>query len=464
MYGHLNEFGPRQLSNIFWGLGKLGPGVRRIVIELPIPLDHQPTIDDIVRMLLKKVKIYRKRLRPVNISNVFLGLAYLDYKRCRKFKAGCAPEIKNKLSDFTAQHLSNFAWALSKLHFEDEIGLLSAMDQASRQKIPEFSTRELCGFMQGMAALEYKDCHSLFSECMPVVESRLQLMTSREICTLVWVWAKAMYHPGEFILNAMLNQMCEHLIHGQHGMLSLTMLNAAHLNYTNPRLLVAADRFFLTNIPLGDYKVLDVCNMLWGLTIMNEVKKEHLTNAGQRLRRVVPELLSQTELNQLYQCYVNVRILRKELSGSLGEFLTPAMVQKCKESWIELQEQLVPTHTVRNVGYALKSMGMDMEAQKAPEVPININVAKNTNGRQVVVEIITSSRCAANNRALFSGPYMWRERILEVLNWEIVRVDQKRFEELPLLTDKTAYLESILPPQILKKDATKDKLNVPANC
>lgn len=403
--------------------------------------------------------MYRKKLLPVNISNVFLGLAYLDYKKCRKFKAGCAPEIKVKLPDFTAQQLSNFAWALSKLHFEDEIGLLPAMDQASRQIIPEFSPRELCGFMQGMATLKYDKCHSLFSECMPIVESRLQLMGSREICTLVWVWSKAMYHPGEAVLNAMLNQMCDHLVHGQHGILSLTVLNAAHLNYMNSKLSAAVDRFFKINIPLADYTVQDICNMLWGLTIMNEIGKEHLIHAGRRLKKVAPDLLSETELNQLYQCFINIKIMRKDLSSCLAEFLTPSMVQACKQSWIGLQQQLEPTHCVQNVGYALKGMGVDMNSQVAPEVPMNINIARNIHKRCVVVEIITASRCAVNNRALLSGPYMWRENVLKALKWEVVRVDQKTFEELPLLIDKRAYLESLLPSHFVEENVKDDGIN-----
>lgn len=445
MYEHLNEFGPRQLSNIFWGLGKLGPDIRPIQIQLPIKLPYSPRMDDIIRMLLKKAKIYRTKFLPVNFSNVFLGLAYLDYKRCRRFKAACAPCIKLKLKEFSAQQLSNFTWALSKLHFTDEVGLIPSIAEAAKDICREFSARELCGFMQGMVGLNYHDCESFFNACLPQIRASMLELSSREVSTLLWVWSRSMYHPGGTILDEAICQLNK-MVHGQHGVLAHTMLNLAHLNHHNEALLLLASKFLKLDVPLTDYKVQDICNLLWALAVMGDLSTEHLVHAERKLRNVLPESLSPTEMHQLYQCCIYAQLFMKEEYTNVKSFLSMQIMKQSRESWESHVENMEPANVISDIAYALEKAGFPMQSKLLLEIPVKVNCIIHPNS-QVAIEVITNARCFVNKRSKFSGPYLWRERVLKSKGWQIVRIDQHQFRSHPLLADKVSFLINELRSQ-----------------
>ncbi|GMH46081.1 hypothetical protein BSKO_14045 [Bryopsis sp. KO-2023] len=446
IHQHEAEFGPRQLANIFWGLGKCGEGIRQIEVDLPIKLPYPPTMDDVIRMLLKKVKGKRQHLRSVNFSNVFLGLAYLNYRKCKRFKIACAPYVKSELHNFTPQQLSNFTWALSKLTFVDEPGLLPAIAKTSIKMITKFSPRELCGLMQGMSALRYDGCQELFDDCMSVLRGQLSLLSAREVYTLIMVWSDSMYHPGETTLQAAAKHLSAQLLNGQHGLLASALMSLAHLGHDSPPLVLAATHFLKSNVPSTDFQARDVCNMLWALAMLNSLQKEHLICARKKLGKLVSGAVQDVEMNQLHQAQVHAKIFIKGVpEGSESALLWNDLAHQCRRKWIECQEHHPIPPGLNDVEYVLEGMGYVTREKWIQNVALKVRVASRPEEKKgFIVEVISGSRCFVNDRNKLSGPYLWRERVLTALGETVVRVDATTFKNSKLKVDKEKYLGSLL--------------------
>ncbi|KAJ1485278.1 hypothetical protein T484DRAFT_1794194, partial [Baffinella frigidus] len=141
------DFKPQAVSNLVWGLAKMGIKPNAVGVKPDAGL---------VEAMQGRATATAGDFKPQEVSNVMWGLAKMGVKTDAGLVKAMQRQATATAGDFTPQAVSNVVWGLAKMGVKPDAGLLEAMQRQARATAGDFKPQDIANLVWGLAKMGVK--------------------------------------------------------------------------------------------------------------------------------------------------------------------------------------------------------------------------------------------------------------------------------------------------------------------
>lgn len=435
---HAKTFDKRNIANVVWGMGKIGP----LLQAVPIPYITFEILMDAI-MDRAKGKTNREMFSHRHLSNFLYGLACLEHHRHKAQIEEFSVQAIHVMDDFLDSELSNFVWALGKFRHFDRKGVLAKAVQSAKKRVNSMGPQEISNFLWGLAVMEHLDCRDLLD--MLLVPHTQNLWTkdksSQTISMFVWSAHHLGFKIGSISADDLISspfsqaarvdtQQTVDLSNFQPQHVVTVLYAYSQFGYKSKRVdgfVLATKIFFLKFASLFNNQ--DVSMMAWSLMMMDELDGATMSRILYHVRYVKPtDPLSPEDVRQLYQCLLHLRLLHPEVVISQ---VIPSEVEKIwRGVWMVRQRTSPVPDWVSHALVHLEKMGYVCKARCMVGGIVNTTTLDFEDGMKYALEGLSYTRQYTNVVDAPRANITWKMRLLRTLGYEIVELEESKWEGL----------------------------------
>ncbi|CAD7698006.1 unnamed protein product [Ostreobium quekettii] len=425
-----DQFRPHHLSQIVWACSRLGHSV------LSIPAGDGTTAA-LIKLLVRRASETSADFTPMSISQLLYGLARLEYPGPLALLTPIVNMVGPQVGGFSAQGLSNTLWSLAKLNYRNHSGVVQSICNRLHSQIDEFGPQALANMAWALAVLRHGVSASTLQSIEEAAAAKSSQFRIMEMGMLLWAFRQLHYRPDkEFLENAATLAMRRMFTSFKPADASLYLMSCADWNFQAPGLISALKVRVLLQ---DDLELRHCCNVAWCLAILGDHDVEALSRVVAHILKYDSRHLSETQKRQLFQTFLSFRLFQPKCDINA---IVPKMLETaCKECWIECQQKSSLPPPVVEIMSVLRQIGFSCNCPHHLGGGLLVaGTALNRAGIRFAVEMITPMRCFNNSPSSLLGTYLWRERVLEALGWQVLRIWHDDWMGLSTLQMKRAFL------------------------
>lgn len=434
---HLDGFGNRNLVNVVWGLGKIGPLVKQISVP---SADFRSFMLGIGQQTLKSTR--RNKFSHRHLSNFVYGVACMEDSTLKSLVVTLAVQSKSIMDEFLDQEFSNLVWALAKHEFYDLEGVLSAVVNSAKKRVNSLSALEVSNIVWGLARMGYYEAADLLDMLLAPPTQRLWMKDMSPQSLSIFVWSahslnyKLKLIPSEKIVSSVFvdpgydgRQTADlSLFEPQHIMIALYAYS--EFGYTSKwvQKFVEAAKIYFFNCHMM-FRNYDVSLLGWSLMMMDQLDGSTMSHLLRCIRFSKPsDPLQDIDARQIYQCLLHLRILHPEVVISQN---VPKEVENAwRNNWLLRLKSMTIPDWMSNALVHLERMGHVCKRLTLIQGAVSTCTLDFEDGLQYAVEGLSYSRRYWTEGHPPKSTYHWKVRILRALGIEVVELDEIAWEKL----------------------------------
>ncbi|CAD7695230.1 unnamed protein product [Ostreobium quekettii] len=432
VYLKSTELRSQNISNVVWGLGKLGARLRG--------LPEMASLDMVLQELSSRAADQINDFRPQNLSNLVTGLAHLEDSHSQKLLAVIARATKPQIDSFKNQEIVNLLWGLSKLGYLDVEGLFPTAIDSVRGRLATLKPQELSSFLWALAAMGHTECADVVTEVLQqiVPEDGARPLGPQALSCLMWSASAMKFRPQDKEVRELLGQASSSLENFTPQNVFMCLYAAAEFHCNIPAFAQAAKAYFMKH--WRRLSPQDIMNCIHSLMVLDDLDLRTLLQAV-NYAEMWPGHLNERDKRQLYQCILHFRLFYPEVSTE--RLMSQRLEEECRMLWEGRQKTSPVPRFVLDALVVLEHAGNVCSSRQVVAGVVNTSTVQLPNGRRFAVEGIYIPRGFKNTGAL-NGRYLWKERVLERLGWPVARLHMEAWSELTSQNDKLRFLGEIM--------------------
>ncbi|GMH42110.1 hypothetical protein BSKO_10029 [Bryopsis sp. KO-2023] len=454
VYAQADNFASRNLANVMWGLGKIGPGLKGI----PVPL---LTFQQLMQKMgeAAKVQFQINTFSHRHLSNFLYGAARLeDTTSMRALILQFARHGKTIVDDFLDQELANFVWALAKLNYLDNHGVLPVVVESAKKRVDTMAAQEVSNILWGLAMMNYYDCEELLDGLLiPQTQSKWRkTMSSQSLSNFVWsahsLHMKIDEAEGLRLLDGLFSGLKEtiqetpsyHLddFDAQHVTSCLYVYSEFGYKSKWVFAFVRATKVYFEHYK-DRFNMQDISMLAWSLAMLDELDDKTMSAVLRFVRFSKPtDPLKPQDARQLYQCLLHLKIFHPEIK--LTEDIPEAVEALWRHNWVERQKTSPLPEWMSVALVYLEQMGCVCKGRSMVGGILNTCTLDFEDGLKFAVEGLSYARRFYGGLYPPKARFLWKRKTLEALGYEVIVLDERKWALLSGKENTQKYLQEMV--------------------
>lgn len=443
----VGELEARQISDLVWAFGKLGPEIFNatgVFMEINILENDEPIdVSSFFDLLLDRAVQIKYGFNSKDISSLAYGVASLPACHHDLNSVGELLDVcVLKMDEFADREIACLAWSMSKLGLNTKLNVLKPLVSQAEARVGGFRPQGFSMLIGSLAKLDVSGCDTLMAKLLDEIKFKggFKKFKHREIATLASGLAQLRYRPSEWIAGSIAQNTLDKLRSFRCGSVCI-LLRAFAVWGIEDSVLFSACRAKLVSSQ-KKMSIQDVVNSAWAFAILGVLDDEYMKFCVSYLEKVGVEAIKDSELRQFHQCTMEL-----SLSGSAGSALSSIpydLEGASKDAWIEAQSTYQPSDEVKEALSLLESTGVQVKERRwlgdSMFCTSTIDIAPDV---RYVIEMAVPED-AFINAAASVGKDRWREKALAALGYFRILINMEEWSKLTTKEDKLGYIKTKL--------------------
>ncbi|GMH42108.1 hypothetical protein BSKO_10027 [Bryopsis sp. KO-2023] len=442
----VEELDARQVSELVWAFGKLGPKVFDVegqVMELDILPDRsEVNVGGFYGDVMKRATEIAEDFGPRDVANFAYGVSIMPERFQNVGSVGILIDASaEKAEEFNAQDMSNLCWSMVKLGIEDRSGIIGKLVRHAETKVPTFRCQGYSMLVKSLGHMDREDCESLLTRIVNELKYRdgLKKFKPKELANFAWGLAKLRYYPSAWFFAAVEDDCLAKLDQFNGSTTCVVLLAFATWGSDSPRLTSACKAKLLFTTDRLTSR--DVVNSAWSFAMLGLLDEEYLSFCVEQLNGMNCEDMKAQELRQLRQCAMDAAIFSPQSKAM--DKLSKELVNASKAAWEEGQLSYETPSEVQEALELLSSSGLKCESRTwLKDKAFLSSVVEFAPGVDCLIEMKVPGCKFQNQPNLSIGKVRWREKVLASMGYFVLQLDPTVWNSLTTDEEKLQYLKS----------------------